>query len=225
MKPLSQVMTLHARQLKDEAPLIWLYEFEDASDPKKRYRLTNSTAAVDYGEDDEGVPITYSPAAIVHGGVTSTLRGDIPTITINLGNSILLSAVIDAGQGFAGRAARIILVSKYDLSNPGSGIVEHAEIIRVKCSTEVVSIEMGAGNLYKAKVPPRLFSRRKCGYIIGDVDCGYNLEAPGAAYTECPGYDYAACELVGDDEDLIGVTRKHPLNFGAFPGIPKGRSR
>lgn len=224
MKSVSQVTTLHARQLKSEAPFIWLYEFEDASDPTKRYRMTNSTTAVNFGEDDDGVPITYSPASIAHGGIKNAINGDLPTITINIGNSILVSTAIDVGDGFTGRAARIMIVSEKELSNPSTAIIENAEIVRTRCTADVVALEIGASNLYKAKVPGSLFSRRKCRYFLGGPGCGYNLETIGAAYTECPGYDYTACELVGADEVLTGVTKNHPKNFGAFPGIPKGRS-
>ena len=72
--PLEPVTNLHRSQLESEAPWIWLYELETLDDPPKRFRLTNFTQSVEYGQNAAGERLRYSPAPIVHGDVIAEPR-------------------------------------------------------------------------------------------------------------------------------------------------------
>ena len=227
MKDLSQLTKAHKNQIESEDPFIWLFEFEMPDGT--RHRLTNFTELVEFGEDDTGSPIAYYPAPIVHSGIEQSSEGDIPSIKVTLavGGAFWLTSAVDQHGGLVGQRARILVVSSLELDNPAAAIVEDARVVSAAMDNRSITVELSAFNVFKARLPRFLYSRRRCRWVFGSGECGYNVQAGGATtFTSC-GYTLEDCTARGDEElanPTIGV-RHHPERFGGFPGIPTGGRR
>ncbi len=224
MKDLTPITSAHKNQLETEDPFIWLFEFEVAGGT--RYRLTNFTERVEFGEDESGAPLVYYPAPIVHSGIEQSSEGDIPSMKVSMatGGAFWLTSTIDEEAGLVGQRARILVVSSRELDNPAAAIVEDAIIVAATMSHDAVTVELSAFNIFKARLPRFLYSRRRCRWVFGSGECGYNVQAANAGFTDC-GYTLEDCEARGDDELTNLGVRHHPERFGGFPGIPRGARR
>lgn len=219
--PLEPITNLHRSQLESEAPWIWLYELETLDDPPKRFRLTNFTQSVEYGENAAGERLRYSPAPIVHGDVTTDTDGSLPTMTITVGHAgPMVASTVDDANGFVGQPVRIMLVSSFELENPDAAIIQEGEVVSASITSEGIAFKISAFNLFQLQFPPFIFARRRCRYIFGGPECGYNITASGAAFSTCP-KTLDACEDRGDDEVARSLPRRHPSRFGGWPGIPR----
>tara|TARA_R110002110_G_scaffold1085_9_gene4447 strand:+ start:4516 stop:5193 length:678 start_codon:yes stop_codon:yes gene_type:complete len=225
MRDLTPSTTAHKNQLETEDPFIWLFEFELPD--QTRYRLTNFTEKVEFGEDAEGDPVVYYPAPITHSGIEQSGEGDIPSlkVTIATGGMFSITSVIDSWGGMIGQRARVIVVSSRELHmGADAAIAEDARIIAAGMNDTAVTVTLSAFNLFKSRLPRFLYSRRRCRWIFGSGECGYNVQAGGAGFSMC-GYTLEDCEARGDDEFTNLGVRHHPARFGGFPGIPRGGRR
>lgn len=226
MKELTPLTSAHKNQLETEDPFIWLFEFEVGDGT--RYRLTNFTERVEFGEDETGTPLVYYPAPIAHSGIEQSGEGDIPSIKVSIatGGAFWLTSVIDDEGGLINQRARVIVISSRELDNPTAAVIEDARVVSAAMNNKSVTLVLSAFNIFKARLPRFLYSRRRCRWIFGSGECGYNVQATGAGFTDC-GYTLEDCEARGDDELAnanVGV-RHHPERFGGFPGIPRGGRR
>jgi phage-related protein len=226
MKDLTQNTSAHKNQLETEDPFIWLFEFELPDNT--RIRVTNFTERVEFGEDDTGSPLVYYPASIVHSGIEQSGEGDIPSISVGIatGGAFWLTSAFDTHDGLIGQRARIIVVSSRELDNPVAAIAEDARVISAAMDNSNVTLELSAFNIFQARLPRFLYSRRRCRWVFGSGECGYNVQADGAGFSAC-GYTLDDCVIRGDDEEAnVNVSvRHHPERFGGFPGIPRGSRR
>jgi len=212
---------LHSNQLEVQAPWIWLYELQTNDDPPQRYRLTSFTKSVEFGLNATGQPLVYSPAPITHGAVEEGTDGSLPTISVTLGNAgPIIGAAMDAADGFVGLPVRIMLVSSLDIASGTPAVLQEGEIVSASTKTEAVVFQISAFNLYQLQFPPFIHSRRRCRWIFGSAECGYNTGIASAGFATC-NKTQANCEERGDDEVAQGFARQHPARFGAFPGIPR----
>lgn len=218
MKSLGPATTIHKNQLHSEWPFIWLYEVQVPGTPPTMYRLTNSVQQIIQQGN------VFYPAPISHGGIRQNSDGDLPRIDFTLHNATLeVAPIVEANDGLVGAFVRIQFVSVQEVDLKGSGWVEEGEIVGVRMTESGLSFSVAAANLYRAHFPPFRYTRKKCRWLFGSDECGYNLDTPGAGFTECPGYTLEACEQVGDDEVANGLTRQHPRRFGGKPAIRPGR--
>lgn len=223
---LSDLSTAHARQLRDEYPWIWLYEFEVPTDPPTRYRITNFTSRVTFGTTSRGVPLVYHPFPVVHSEMRETLDGDLPTFQIQCGHASLeLAQVLEDHGGFKGQPVTVMLVNSEELATGVPALEVVAQVTGCKVTHERVAMSIGSKNLVDAIIPPTRYSRTHCGHAYGDAGCGYDLTNPTllAAFTSCSRQrdDANGCEAHGDAEVAAGLPRLHPNNFGADPSIPR----
>ena len=223
-KSLSAITAIHKNQLDSEYPFIWLYELQTSEDPPTRYRLTNFNQQVQFGEDSGGTPLIYYPAPIAHGGISQTSEGDLPSIEISLttGGAFWLTAAVDAADGFIHNPAKIMVVSALELDSPDAAIVEDVVVTNVSMDNQTITLSVSAFNVFKARFPPFQISKRRCRWLFGSSECGYNINAVGAGFTSC-GYTVNDCIVRGDDEEAnvnVGV-RTHPARYGGFPGTPR----
>jgi phage-related protein len=222
VKNLDNLTTEHKNQLESEDPFIWLFEFEVPTG--ERYRLTNYPEKVEFGEDESGDPLVYYPAPIAHSGIDQDGEGGLPTIKVSLatGGAYWLTSVIDENDGLINMRAKVIIVSSRALDDGNAAVIEEARIIGATMNHEVVTVELSAYNLFRARLPRFLYSRRRCRWIFGSLECGYNINL--GSFNNCT-YTLEACEERGDDEVANGLERQHPARFGGFPGIPRGSRR
>lgn len=221
---LTETTALHKNQLESEYPFIWLFELQTKDDPPQRYRLTNFNQQVQFDEDADGNSLLYYPAPIAHGGIEKTSEGDLPSISVSLatGGAFWLTSAVDNADGFIGQPAVVMVVSALELDNPDAAIREDVIVTAVAMDANSVTFSMSAFNVFSARFPPFQYSRRRCRWIFGSAECGYNINATGAGFSEC-GYTFEDCTERGDDEEAnaaVGV-RGHPARFGGFPGTPR----
>lgn len=211
----------HANQLEVEAPWIWLYELETKDDPPQRYRMTNFTESVEFGMNTSGEPFVYSPTPIVHGEVEEQADGSLPTITVTVGHAgPIVASTVDGADGFVGQPVRIMLVSSLDLSSATASITQNGEVVAATITAEGISFRISAFNLYQLQFPSFIYARRRCRWIFGSSECGYNVDGVGAGFSTCT-KTLDACKERGDDEVSLGLRRAHPERFGGWPGIPR----
>lgn len=225
MRDLSDIITLHKNQLRAEAPFVWLYEVDTNEDPLTTIRLTNYDKQVTAPHPLSliGEEFTWYPAPIVHGGVEQSGEGDLPSITVTVGNASLeVGTIIERLAGMAGNQARIWLISSLDMSNLSTGIFLEGEINSCSVNATSATFQFASFNPFQRSFPPYLFSRRQCRWLYGDVNCGAK-PGEGSVPLQCPGYTLSACEEVGDAEAASNLPRLHPQQFGGFPGIPPQR--
>ena len=97
---------------------------------------------------------------------------------------------------------------------------QQGEVVSAAVKSEAIVLQVSAFNLYQLQFPPFIHSRRRCRWIFGSAECGYNTEVAGAGFSTC-NKTLENCEERGDDEVAQGFARAHPARFGAFTGIPR----
>tara|TARA_R110000782_G_scaffold259110_2_gene349331 strand:+ start:44183 stop:44854 length:672 start_codon:yes stop_codon:yes gene_type:complete len=211
----------HRSQLESEYPWVWLYELQTTDDPPQRYRLTNFTKTINHGMSNAGVPLSYSPAPIIHSSIEEGADGSLPTMTFTVGHAgPIVANTVDAANGFVDQPMRVKLVSLLDLDNPEPAMEQGGEVVSMSITSSGLAFKISAFNLYQLQFPPFIHSRRRCRWIYGSSECGMNIKAAGVAYSTCS-KTLTDCELRGDDEVLRSLPRRHPARFGASPGIPR----
>lgn len=232
-KNLTTVTREHKNALRKEMPFIWLFGLQKTAGTE-RYRFCSYPQIIQFGEDSDGNPLKWYPAPITHDGVISDGEGGLPTIDITLANvSLEIAPEVDAAAGFIGNEVEIHVISALQLDDEEASISDVAEVVNCSMNDEAVTFSVSAYNLYQYQFPPFLFSKFKCRWRMGSNECAYNLNAPGASYSDCgllttgtrtaTGFTLEACILAGEDEEanVLVPESLHPKNFGGFPGMPR----
>ena len=221
---LSEVMLAHTRQLRDEAPLIWLYELQVVrASPVKRFRLTNFDRIIPYGTDSAGEPVLYYPAPIAHGDLRVSKQGDIPQFQMQVGTATLeMMQWLEDYDGLIGGDAVVRLVSSADLLNPNANLSFYGQVTGCSVDPERTALTIGPQNLVGVKAPPQRFSKFHCRHRYGSAACGADLtnEDFFALFPTCPRI-HEACVERGDAEESLGLPRLHPKRWGGFSNISR----
>jgi phage-related protein len=226
VRDLEAILKEHMGQLRDELPWIWLYEIQTPEDPPRRYRLTNNTKDIQFGQDSAGTPLVYSAFPISHAEITQESKGSLPRFTVSIGNATAeISRAIDDWRGLVGQRAVIRLVNVEALDIQAAQIRFDAQVLRATSAREVVEFELGPFNISEAKFPRWRFTSVSCRLRFGEPRCGYIV--PGSpGNTVGTGFDFCpktltGCEERGADEEARNAVVLHPEKFGGFLGIPK----
>lgn len=222
MRDLPSGMTAHARQLREEHPFIWLYEFAVPTEPDaSRFRITNARTAVSFGQTSSGTPLVYSPFPVTHSEIRETAAGDLVQFSIQVGNpSLFLAAIMEEHDGLKGRACVVRLVDSLHLDNPAAQIRFDMEVIDPTFMNEkLLQVTLGKYNVTQLSSPPHKYTRHVCGsrveykgvlcgYVGSLATCDRSLDGPNG------------CTMHGDDEVANGLPRQHPERFGGRHAIP-----
>lgn len=230
MKQFTEIAARHKNQLESSAPYILLFEFEDNSDPKNRYRITNFDQIVYFGEDSNGNQIPYYPCPVHVGELTENSDGDLRQFGVTVGTPGPIPVRVAASEsGFAGNEIRVILVSSLDLESGIPMIDERGQIVSTSIKDNAIGFEVGGSNLFRLVFPQYIYSPDVCKWGFGSTECGYNILAPGAGFSKCgitnggvqvaKPFTLQACQAIGDDEQSIGLSVLHPGRFGGEPGM------
>jgi len=225
-KDLTDQMIEAQARLHEAQAWIWLYEIEVPTTPKTRYRLTSYTEQLEFGADSHGDPLVYYPAPISHGVIQQTKEGDIPTITVTVGNiNTEVGKVIDTHDGMRNSQARIMVVRADTLGDPNAKIEWKMKVARVGIREETATFELRPVSIGSVVFPRWRYLSSSCRFSFGDNLCGYQIptstdETVGGGFSTCPKTE-DACTLRGDDEVARSLARSHPLRFGGHPGISR----
>lgn len=216
-----------AKQLALSEPFIWLIEVEVPTDPPTRYRITNYNSDVSYGVNSLGQPTLYHPFPVVFGDLLEQRRGDLPEITINVGNAGLeMMADLELYNGLVDVPVRIRLVNSAALNDPNAQSQVNGKIARTRVRDDLIAFTISQTNLTKVFFPSKRLLAHDCQHRFGGPDCGYIIP-PGATNVIGGGFNFCArtfedCGIRGDDEVARSLTRLHPLRFDGCPGIKGG---
>lgn len=219
-------LTAHARQLRDEAPFIWLYEVELLTAPATRLRVTNAGAAVQFGFDSSGSPLTYEPAPIVHGPIEQSAEGDQPQMQVQFGNAGLeLAQLLEDLTGLDGSRVVVRFVNAERLDDAASQVEFHAVVLGIRADAQRVSVNLGMNSLQNVPALRERFMRFHCRFQYGSAGCGAQTgnAALLALVPSCP-RTLAGCETVGAAEASLSLPVLHPLRWGGWSGIPRRSS-
>jgi hypothetical protein len=230
MKQFTPISERHKNQLETSVPYILLFEFEDNSVPKNRYRITNFDQIVYFGTNSSGDQIPYYPCPVYVGDLTENADGDLRQFGITVGVPGPIPVRVAASEsGFAGNEVRVILVSSLDLDSGIAMIDERGQIVATSIKEGAIGFEIGGANLFQLIFPQYIYSPDICKWGFGSTECGYNALAPGAGFSKCgittsgtqvaKPFTLQACQAVGDDEESNGLARLHPGRFGGEPGM------
>lgn len=226
------IYSLHAEQLRQELPFVWLFELEVPTDPPTRYRLTNYTEPITYGTATDGTPLVYTDAPFVHDGLPARADGSLPSFEVSVGYSDqIVRDTVHEHRGFTGQPTVIRLVSIDALDNPQHP-AWRATVSRTVIGDEVLKLELSTAPLTEVVFPGRRYVADSCEHRWLSAGCGY-VAVDGATNTPGGGYDgavlcprtFGACSERGLDEALRGVTVRHPLRYGGKRGLIRRGNR
>lgn len=223
METLGTIMLAHTRQLRDEFPMIWLYEIGVLSSPAKRFRLTNFDRKVNFGTDSLGDPVVYSPFPIAHGDLRVTRQADLPQFQIQVGTASLeMIQYFEDFNGLIGGPATIRLVSSADLLNPNSQLAFYGQVTECQVRTDRTALSIGPLDLQNVTSPAQRFKKFHCRHRFGGPACGADLTDAGfvAEHPTCD-HTHENCEEIGATEAALGLPVLHPLRWGGFLGISR----
>lgn len=225
MAPLTNAAIFAKNNPENTEPFLWLYEIKIpgilTTDPAEPLRLTSFDRSVEFGFDDAGAPLLWSPAPVDNTGFRVTKEGDLPVSKLSVGFSgYNMLADIDARDGLTDAPVEMRLLNINDLSDVDAGAIFVGEVMSCSATTKGVQLEISAPSMLRRQFPRKLYGRRICGRVFGDGGCGYDKDAPGAAFSTC-GNTLTDCEARGADEKARGFVVLHPRRFNAQPGIPR----
>lgn len=227
-RELTTILTARSRQLREQYPWIWLFEFEVPTTPPTRIRVTNAGESVVFGTSSTGVPIVYDSAPVVLGDINETLAGDQPRIQVQVGNAGLdLSALLEQHVGLAGQRATVRLVNSLALGDTASQLRFDGIVLDgVQVDAQRVTADIGLGNLDGQKSAREVYSRFHCRFVYGDGRCGARTDSAAllAIVHKC-NRTLDDCERVGAAEATVGLPVMHPFRFGGSPGIARVSQR
>lgn len=229
---LSNAMALHARQLRDADGWIILAEIQKPNDTPgddpEQFRITNALTEIPFGTNSAGEPVPYYPFPFSFTDFRETTDGDLPQLTLQVGNpSLELAAIMEFHAGLTGSPVTLRIVQSAALDDYASQVSVSLEVLSASMDDRVLAVKLGGGSLVSLKIPPDRYSRYHCspGRVpYGGNLCGYDLTNPtlAAAFPTCQ-RTKEACTAHGDAEVAAGLLRLHPLRFGGRPSIPRQR--
>lgn len=214
------------RQLTQESPIVWLYEFEskDESGDFERFRVCNARAPITFGSGDTANVFQRWP--IVHGGIETSGTGERTTVKVTaaLDREFKIRDALERNNGLLGREAIIHVVRLSEAGSPSSAITFPFKVQGCAPSTEGgVVFTLSTENFFKRKLPKWRYSRGSCFRAFGDEGCGY-VKIAGATNAIGGGFDFCRrnpddCSIRGLDEAARSLANNHPARLGAFPGM------
>ncbi|MBN2492867.1 MAG: hypothetical protein JXQ29_18605 [Planctomycetes bacterium] len=201
-------------KLAQEAPLIWLFEIQ--LDTSYALRITPYLRSVTWPTAGGHV---YEPFPLLFDSITASSEADTSTLLLTVPNvdRQLMPSLISY-DGLTDRVVLVHLVSKETLAETTALRFDY-EIATSAASTDVLTFELGAAELFEMSAPIQHYSRWYCGWRFGDSwTCGFDCSRTGASQT-CA-RTWAACLEKGLEEERANLKNLHPRRARIFAGIP-----
>ena len=214
------------KQLKQDSPLLWLYEFEsrDINGDPERFRIVNARQDVPFGSGDTLNVFQRWP--VVHGGIETSSSGEQSSVRVTaaLDREFKIRDALERNNGLRGYEAIVHVVRFADAGNVSAAISFPFKVKGCAPSPEGgVQFRLSTENFFKKKLPRWRYSRSACFRTFGDEGCGYVIPTSptntiGGGFSTCPRIQ-SACDIRGQDEEARGLDNNHPARIGAFPGM------
>lgn len=178
---------------------------------------------------------TWDPFPVSIGVQERDIESSLPEVEVTVGNiDGVIAGYLESGK-ILDQKVTVRLVHAETLS----GAV-HEGVYRAREATvtiQTATITCGMYRVLEAPFPAQRYSRGRCRFLsqYGGAGCLYDRSLPNAISGTDPDFDPASCDgtlngangcrVHGSNERANGKPSLHPLNFGGFPGIPRGRAR
>lgn len=194
-------------------------------DGTEGYFLTDGDAEITYGGK------TYTPYPFRVDEIRSDSDGSLPDVGLVFASADdIIAQHLDAGD-VLGRAIQLYRVN---LANESLAIDAGLwTAIDASLDANTATLLVGPFPLFDSPFPAVRQLRGRCPKVYGGTDCQYNTALPNLISASRPDFDTASCDYGldsgngcrahGENEAANGAAVKHPLRFGGFPGIPKGK--
>lgn len=206
---------------------VWIFEAK-LDDTRSVYIAASDEPVTHRGQVYDPYPVKMSPQR-------RTEDGSLTGITITLGNAgNVFGAWVEQGL-FTDREVYMKLVP---VDATGEEVHTSSFTIReVTIDAATATFDVGPYRLLDAPFPAQRYSRGRCRWLptYGGTGCEYDKSLPNAVPLLHGGFDPNSCDgtlngpngcrVHGANEFANGQPQRHPLRFGGFPGIPKGRAR
>lgn len=160
----------------------------------------------------------YQPYPMIQGAIQQTGKAEITTVELTLSNATRqISTFVETGNGLANMPVTLKLV-KRDMLGSGAALEFNLTVGTVILTQTTAVLSLETPNFFQRNTPRDTASRDRCRHRFKDKLCRY-VGAVAVCDKSMP-----CCISIGDDERDNGLTRNHPQNFGAFPGLKRSLS-
>ena len=225
---LASSLVTEKNKIHNTKPWVWLFEAD--VDGTNAVRIAGYDAQVTFGGN------VYYPYPIQIGTQDKSREGDLFDLEVVVANyEQVVAGYLESGY-LLGRRCTVRLINESDLT---VSVHESSYFIKtVTTSLGAAQLLLGAYSLMAAEVPAVRFNRTRCRWVYGGPGCMYDTSMPNLISATNSDFDPTKCDLElgvesegngcrahGANEAANGHPSRHPLNFGGFPGIPKGPAR
>jgi len=225
---ITSTIVTEKNKIHNTSPWVWLLEAD--VDGTNAIRIAGYDAQVTHGGN------IYYPYPIQIGSQEKDREGTLFDLELTVANyEQVVAGYLESGY-LLGRKCTIRLVNEADLTTQ---VHESSYFIKtVTTSLGSATIVMGAYSLMSAQIPAVRFNRLRCRWVYGGPGCMYDTSMPNEIAATNSDFDTTKCDLElgsetsgngcrahGLNEQANGQPKRHPINFGGFPGIPKGPAR
>lgn len=195
---------------------LWEIEIDASAVALLKFACVNHSAPITFGS------VTYHPFPVARGPIEWNSEGNLPRTTLALDNRRRdLAPYLEQGQGFQDRVVTMRIVHEDWLALATDRYVLDWIIAGAAVTHETVQLTLEARAFATMQLPRERFMRDRCAWQFRSPVCGYEPDsADGADYRTCA-KTLDDCVLRGDDEVARGMPRLHPMQFGAFPALPR----
>lgn len=206
-----------ARKNKIANPNAWIWLFQIQALGDDTFFLTNNNECIEF----EGV--IYDPLDIELSELSSSLRGDLPEITIALSNiSQEIMSYVETYDGLIGNTIKLQLINTE--TEFAESYIEDLLITETSFDNNNIEFVCTFLALEQTSFPGIVYVKDFCRWEFTSDRCGLPaaIVNPGETCTKSLNGTFG-CIYWGNQEELNALPRLHPKRFGAFPTLPTGR--
>lgn len=214
-------------------PFLWLFSLtspldEPIVDLEGNARVLQATAnpaPVEFGTDDVGDPVVWSPWDVSFGALQATSDGSVSGLQLAIANpGGLLSELARENDWFARHVVRMILVHQDLLNDPAASWVTALRVVNVPTvSSEALTLSLALHDFDGVTIPTFLFGRL-CRWRYRGFGCDFTGDPGNVELGQCT-KSLNACRLRGLWELNNGLPVRHPRVYGGQRALPAGPFR
>ena len=223
-----------AEKNRIETPQAWMWLFEVFfAHATLVLHLVNNEEAIEFGGD------TYQPFPIGFKEIEETSQGDLPTVTIMVGNvSQEIMSFLEEFDGMRDEKVTIRLVNTATNADATAKVESTFRIRSASADHEKATFELAVHPMFELDWPYQRFLRQSCRWRFGSRECGWGFTEgiPGIVPPQAvvdAGNNSSSCDKTLNGANgcvahgllysTAGETSLWPRRAGFFPLIPKPR--
>jgi len=158
--------------------------------------------------------LTWTPFPFTLGDITEDGKGEVPSLTINIGNeSRVMEQYIQAydlyckTNGYSPISCVIYVINTKNIGSSTPESSHYFDLDKISSDTKWATFTIGAGNPWRKRVPLNRIIRNQCRWVFKSTECGYFAVGSlcGKTLTSCRSYN--------------ATTSGQTMRFGGFVGV------